>query len=212
MPLERPHDHTRPTPEPLPGTGVPRRGLFVSRWGALLERPGRKGLPRFDPALLAPGAVEALFRIGQRSWNLYLVGNEPDVALGRASDEDWQAFERALLDHLAGQGVRVARQYACLEDPRGKGRHKRDSVFLFPNTGVLYHAAQEDGVLLNQSWMVSDDAHELAAGWRAGARVASVRARGPVAAGDLQVEPQLSARSLAEALDVLVHGDEYARR
>jgi hypothetical protein len=124
MPLERPHDRTHPMPEPLPGTGVPRRGLFVSRWGALLERPGRKGLPRFDPALLAPGAVEALFRIGQRSWNVYLVGNEPDVALGRASDEEWQAFERALLDHLAGQGVRVARQYACLEDPRGKGRHK----------------------------------------------------------------------------------------
>ncbi|MFO1010105.1 MAG: hypothetical protein U1F29_08595 [Planctomycetota bacterium] len=197
---------------PLPGTGVPRRGLFVGRSSALLQLPDRGRLPEFSPALFTPGAVDALFRIQARQWNLYLVGNEEAVAHGRATDEHWQVFEKALLAHLAGQGVQVARNYACLDSANGKGRHKRDSVFEFPNTGVFYHAAQEDGVRLAESWLVSDDVNELAAGWRAGTRVASVRITGTACAGDLTVEPQRSAPNLTHLLHELAETDEYARR
>lgn len=197
---------------PLPGTGVPRRGLFVGRSSALLQLPDRGRLPDFTPALFTPGAVDALFRIQQLQWSVYLVGNEEAVAHGRASDEQWEAFEKALLAHLAGQGIRVARNYACLDSLAGKGRHKRDSVFEFPNTGVFYHAAQEDGIRLGESWLISDDVNELAAGWRAGTRVASVRITGNACAGELTVEPQLCSSTLTHLLRDLAGTDEYARR
>lgn len=203
---------------PLPGTGAPRRGLFVSRWGALLQRnesasrSDRRRLPPFAPALFSKGALDALFHVLQSPWSLYLVGNEDAVAHGHATDEEWTAFEAALLAHLAGQGIRPERSYACLDHPEGKGRHRRDSVFLFPNTGVFYHAAQEDGIKLNESWLVSDDVNELAAGWRSGVRVASVHLTGTACAGDLVVEPHLMGPSLTHVLRELASTDQYARR
>lgn len=207
---------SRSTLPPLPGTGAPRRGLFVSRFGALLQRgeatrPERRRLPRFDPALFAPGSLDALFRLMQSPWNLYLVGNEDAVAFGNASDEDWATFESCLIAHLQGQGIRPVRNYVSLDHPEGRGKHKRDSVFAFPNTGVFYHAAQQDGVQLNESWLISDDVFELAAGWRSGVRVASVRQTGTPSAGDLVVEPHLARPSLTHLLRELAATDEYAR-
>lgn len=206
----RPHAQ-RNLPQPIPGTGVPRRGVFVSRWGALLARPGRGKLPAFSPELCVPRATDRLFRLHQQRWSIYLVGNEESVAHGHASDDEWKRFEAALLAHLAGAGVRIARNYACLDHSEGKGPHRRDSVFQFPNTGVFYHAAQEDGIRLGESWLVSDDTNELAGGWRAGCRIAGI-ARAPRRESELVVEPQLAATSLLEALDQLIASDEYARR
>lgn len=202
--------YSRMISAPLPGTGVPRRGLFVSRRGALFAPLDANELPEFDASIFATGALDRLFRVQHRQWNLYLIGNEPAVAHGHASDESWSEFERALLAHLAGLGIRIARNYTCVDHPHGKGRHKRDSVFLFPNTGVFYHAAQNDGIELAESWLVSDEVDELAAGWRAGCRIASVRApeSGP---NTLQVEPRLSCADLASALAHVLADDEYAR-
>jgi histidinol phosphatase-like enzyme len=198
-------------PAPLPGTGVPRRGLFVSRRGALFAPLDANELPEFDATLFARGALDRLFRVQHQQWNVYLIGNEPSVAHGQASDDAWSEFERALHAHLAGLGIKIARNYVCLDHLQGKGRHKRDSVFCFPNTGVFYHAAQNDGIQLGESWLVSDDVDELAAGWRAGCRLASVRApeNGP---SELQVEPRLRCTDLASALVQVLADDEYARR
>lgn len=185
---------------PLPGTGIPPRGLFVSRWGALLERP-ENGLPRrLEEATFHPRVLELLFRASQAAWHIYVVGNEEGVARGRVSDAVWERFDAALLAHLAGQGITVTRNYACLDHPKGKPPHDKDSVFLFPNTGCLYHAAQEDGIELRESWLVSDDVLELAAAWRAGARVAAVEPVGARPEDELQVEPDIVVRAPAGAI------------
>jgi D-glycero-D-manno-heptose 1,7-bisphosphate phosphatase len=187
---------------PLPGTGIPPRGLFVSRFGAILERPGT-GVPRHvDEARFQPRVLELLFRAGQAGWNVYVIGNEDDVARGRVSDAAWEKFDTALLSHLKGQGIALKRNYVCLDHPQGKPPHDKDSVFLFPNTGCLYHAAQEDGIELRESWLVSGDVMELAAAWRAGVRVAAIRGEAAAILGveDLQVEPDVVARSAASAL------------
>ena len=189
---------------PIPGTGTPPRGLFVSRWGALLERTGAAPPASFADVRFAPHALELLFRAGQAGWTLYLVGNEDHVARGRWADAAWQAFESSLLEHVRGQGIRLMRQYACVDHPEGKGAHKKDSVFRFPNTGVLYHAAQEDGIELRECWIVSDDVHELAAGWRAGIHVAAIQSPASRRRGELEVEARVAVNTVAEALEAIL--------
>lgn len=185
---------------PLPGTGVPPRGLFVSRWGALLERP-LEGFPRqVTDVRFHTRVLEILFRATQAGWRLYVVGNEDGVARGRVSDATWERFHEGLLAHLRGQGIVLTRAYACVDSPQGKAPHDKESVFLFPNTGSLYHAAQHDGIELSESWLVSDDVLELAAAWRAGVRTACVGRPGAGPDGELQIEPDLVARGAAEAL------------
>lgn len=190
-------------PSALPGTGSLPRAVFVGRNGALLANALRTSAPKVDAALFSAGATDALFRTVQAGFRVYLIGNEDAVAQGKISDAAWSRFESALLEHLRGLGIPVAHNYACLDHPRGKGEHKRDSVFLFPNTGALYHAAQEDGIDLPSSWLVSRDVLELAAGWRAGVR--TVRLLDTTGAHEeLRVEPSLGAPDLARALRQVV--------
>jgi histidinol phosphatase-like enzyme len=197
-----------PTPEspfaPLPGTERSVRGLFVDRWGTLLDLPPRGSSLRFDPGKIFPGAVDALFRAQQAGWTVYLIGNEEAVAQGRWSDAAWERFEAALLQHLAAMGIDVARNYACLDHPEGVGAHCKPSVFLLPDTGLLYHAAQVDGVELRESWVVGDSSLELAAGGRAGCGTIGVRTGLALGDGRMKVEPDHAVADLCEALDLLV--------
>lgn len=199
-------------PAPLPGTGTPPHGLFVKRWGALLQKPSQGFCAKFEDAELVEGAVDMLFRAQHAGWNIYLIGNEDAVAQGRWSDSSWTAFEGKLLEHLAGYGVPVKRNYACLDHPEGKGKHAKDSVFLLPNTGALYHAAQFDGIQLSECWVIGDSSLELSAAWRAGCHTAAVRTGEGMADGEIQVEPELWADDLTEALTEILAAERLARR
>jgi len=198
---------------PIPGTGLPPRGLFIARWKALFRARGLEALPKFDAAALVPDALPLLFRAAQHGWQIYIIGNEPGVASGRVSLERWTEFQAGFEALLFAQGIPVKRHYSCPEDLRGKGKHRKDSVFNFPNTGVLYHAAQEDGIELGESWLVSADTDELAAAWRAGVRTLALEWQGQSAAhtSDLQVEPSLSGPDLAGGLRRLLALDPLAR-
>lgn len=196
---------------PLPGTERAPRALFVGRWGALLERSGGP-CKSFAEARLAAKAGELLFRATQAGWRLYLVGNEPDVARGRVSDSAWEAFQSDLHAHLGGLGIRIARDYACLDHPQnGRGKHKRESVYRFPNTGALYHALQEDGTDLRASWMISDDVLELAGASRAGVRTLCLGSAARIAEGPIEVECDQIAASFGEALASILCGDALRR-
>jgi histidinol phosphatase-like enzyme len=196
------------------------RGIFVSRDGGLVLADAGKQRPKSDSTCgieCCARALRLLFRAGQRGWNLYLIGNEEGVAKGRLADTAWEEYEARLRAQLAGEGIALVRHYACLDHPKGKGKHRRDSVFRFPNTGALFHAAQEDGIELRESWLLSSDVDELAAGWRAGCRTGRVGkhstagSQGAEASSDLEVEADLVAEDLASGLAELLASDEYSR-
>jgi histidinol phosphatase-like enzyme len=198
---------------PIPGTGLPPRGLFVARWNALLGARGLEELSKSESRALAPEALPLLFRAAQHGWQIYVIGNEPGVVSGRVSQERWSEFQTGFEALLSAQGIPIRRHYACPDQLRGKGKHRKDSVFEFPNTGVLYHAAQEDGIELSESWLVSADRDELAAAWRAGVRTLALDGQESTIAcnSELQVEPTLRGSDLARGLRQLLALDPLAR-
>lgn len=204
-------NYSAPLPQRcLPGTEPPARGLFVDRWGTLLELPS--SAPRsFADARFVQGAVDALFLAQSEGWMVYLVGNEDHVAHGEVDDQAWLNFEGELLAALAGQGVRPRRIYACLDHPAGKDPHRKPSVFRLPDTGLFYHALQADGVHLGQSWVVGDSTLELAAGQRAGCRTAAVRTGLALRDRELAIEPDVVFDDVAQMIRALVRSPAYAR-
>jgi D-glycero-D-manno-heptose 1,7-bisphosphate phosphatase len=200
---------SRRLPRPIPGTEPIRRALFIKRWGTLLERPGH-GFAPFPECRFAPGALDALFRLGGAGWNLYLVGNEDEVAQGRVLDGEWEAFEQGLNEHLHKLGIPIRRNYVCLDDPaNGAGAHRRSSVFRLPDTGLFFHAQQQDNVSLRHSLLVGDSTADLAAGTRAGCRTIGVRTGRACADAQFHVEPDIWTRDLGEAL-TLVRGSQLS--
>ncbi len=176
------------------------KGIFIDRWGTLFERPRKGYLSSFERVNFTAGALDALFLAGQAGWNLYLVGNEDSVAFGDLSQQKWESFETAMLNNLRKQGIVITRNYACLDNPKGKAPHNNESVFQFPNTGTFHHAAQVDGIDLGQSWVIGDSSLELVAGWRANCRLASVRTGEALGDGHFPVEPEIQADCLADVL------------
>ncbi len=179
------------------------KGLFIDRWGTLLERPRKGFVSRYDRARFTPGALDAMFHASQTGWNLYLIGNESSVAQGHISGAQWESFESALVSDLHKQGIPITRSYACLDDPDGVAPHNNESVFQFPKTGVFHHAAQVDGIDLKQSWVIGDSTLELVAGWRANCRTAGVLTGEGLADGAFPVEPNYQADCLADVLGSL---------
>ena len=201
------HERHHPyPPAPIPGTAPPARGLFIDRWGTLLELPSRGYRANLADTEFTPRALETLFRASQAGWLVYLIGNEDAVARGRLSTATWQRFESEVLDHLAAHGIPVKRNYACLDHPEhGCMGRRKDSVFLLPNTGAMYHAMQHDGIRLDQSWVIGDSTLELAAGWRSGCRLAGVRTGLALGDGAFEIEPNLVCENLSEVLaEILV--------
>lgn len=202
------HPHLRPLGDSHDAT--PPRALFIQRWRTLFTPPAssrRAWCASFSGVNFAPGALQALFRAGQRGWTIYLLGNEDAVAGGQWSERSWEKFERQLLGHLAQEGIKVQRNYACLDRPGGAGSHDKDSVFRLPGTGVFYHAAQQDGIDLSSSWVIASDPLELAAGWRAGCRLAAVShgeapADGTYRKDNLCVRPEHILPELSAALEL----------
>ena len=190
---------------PLSGTERAPRGLFVHRWGTLLgpTGPTKRGHLRFEAQWVDGGNTDALFRAHQQGWRIYLFGNEAAVAEGHVTDLDWDRFEGDLLDHLRSRGVAVARNYACLDHPEGHGSHRRPSVFLLPDTGIFFHAAQVDGIDLGSTWVVGDSTPALVAAERAGCRSIALETGLGCDDGEYAIDPDLTAADLVEALRFL---------
>ena len=192
-----------PTPRfpSLPGTTPAPCGLFVDRWGTLLEPPAAGYARTPEEVLFYPGAVDALFRASRAGWRIYLLGNEDAVAQGKLSDAAWEAVASRFLDELRKAGVLVARQYECLDHPQGVPPHQADSVYLLPNTGAFYHATHVDGVELANSWVIGDSTLELAAGWRSGCHLAAVRTGLALSDATFEVHTDIDGADLVTVID-----------
>jgi len=190
---------------PLPGTQPRPRGLFVDLWGSLLEPPADGFCKTFAEVEFTPGAVDALFRASRDGWKIYLIGNEDSVAHGKLPEPTWREIEGEIEDHLAAHGVRLTRNYTCIDDPQdGIEGRQADSVYRLPNTGAFYHAYHNDGVTLGLSWVLGDSTVELAAGWRAGCRTAALESGVGLSDGTFHVEPAMTGPNLAEALGAIL--------
>ena len=179
------------------------RGLFIDRWGTLLERPSRGYAKRPAEVAFLPDTLDALYRASRLGWTIYLIGNEEQVGLGEMTEAAWRKVETHIEAVLADHGVPVTRSYACLDHPKGKRGFDQPSVFRLPETGIFYHAEHNDGIELAKSWVIGDSTIELGAAWRAELRTMGVRSGEAVLDGSLHVDPDLMAADLPAAIAAL---------
>jgi histidinol-phosphate phosphatase family protein len=143
------------------------KAVFIDKDGTLVH-----DLPyNVDPAMLrfTPHALQALRLLNAHGWRLFIVTNQPGLALGRFGMTQWlqhvDALGRLVYRHT---GVSFAAWLMCPHAPRADGAP--DCECRKPNPGMLLRAAREHGVHLSASWMVGDILNDVEAGKRAGCR------------------------------------------
>ena len=188
----------------LPGTTSAPCGLFIDRWGTLLELDEKGFAETPEEVKFIPGALDALFRAHRAGWMVYLIGNEDAVPFGALSKDKWDLVEEHISGVLQAAGIQVMRSYLCISRLDGVGEFQADSVYQLPNTGAFYHALHTDGIDLQRSWVVGDSTTELVAGWRSGMRMAAVRTGEGLSDRIYDVSPEIVADDLHSVIQILL--------
>ena len=126
-----------------------RRAVFLDRDGVLNIPVVRDGKP-YPPSTLeefkvVPDAFDALWRLHQLEFRLFVVTNQPDVARGAQEREVIEAMHSILLDNLPLDGV-----YVCYHDDADECDCRK------PKAGLLRKAAAEHEIDLPMSYMIGD--------------------------------------------------------
>jgi histidinol-phosphate phosphatase family protein len=169
------------------------RALFIDKDGTLVQN-----VPyNVDPArlVLAAGAQQAVAAFADAGYRVFVVSNQPGIALGKFAEPALRGVEkrlRSLLPQIDGF-------YWCPHAPdAGCGCRK-------PAAGLLVRAAREHGIELARSWMVGDILDDVEAGRSAGCRTVLLDNGNET---EWQVTPERVpdhiAHDLAQAVDLIL--------
>jgi D-glycero-D-manno-heptose 1,7-bisphosphate phosphatase len=146
-----------------------RPAVFLDKDGTLLD-----DVPyNIDPALmrLTPGARDALTLLAASPFALFVISNQPGVALGMFARSALTEVEAQLHHLFAGCGATLSGAYWCPHHPDGKvAPYNVGCDCRKPGSGLLLRAARAHRIDLGRSWFIGDILDDVEAGNRAGCR------------------------------------------
>lgn len=118
-----------------------------------------------------PGALEAMRRLQEAGYLLFVVSNQPNQAKRKATRADHDAIQAKLVAALKEAGVWVEDFFYCFHHPNGVEPSlsgpcdcRKPSPFFLNRAGKTY------GLDMAHSWMVGDRYSDIACGQAAGTR------------------------------------------
>lgn len=186
---------------------VRQRAVFVDRDGTLNQLRGH--IARAEDLELIEGAGAALHRLNEAEYRVVVVTNQPVLARGEASAADLTRVHARLESELGRDGAFLDAVYFCPHHP-DKGfagevpELKQACQCRKPATGMVEAAARELNIDLSQSWMVGDSTADIAMARAAGLRSILVATGEGGRDRKYQAAPDLHARSIVEAVDLLI--------
>jgi D-glycero-D-manno-heptose 1,7-bisphosphate phosphatase len=190
------------------GVGEINRAVFLDRDGVINRNvlnpaTGAWEAPKqASDFVLLPGVIDAMKRLGEAGFLLFLVSNQPDYAKGKATLEALAEVHGELLRALDEAGITFSAFYYCHHHPEGvvKG-YCGPCPCRKPSPYFLLEAAKKFRLALERSWMVGDRETDVECGQRAGASAIRVALQ----PGE-KTKAQFTAADLAGAVDIILRG------
>jgi D-glycero-D-manno-heptose 1,7-bisphosphate phosphatase len=150
-----------------------RKAVFLDQDGTLI-----KNLPfNVDPARvrLLEGVPRGLKALHEAEFQLIIVTNQPGVALGYFHKNDLIRLRHHLACLFEQSGAALSGFYYCPHHPdAGLPRFRMECSCRKPGPGMLFRAAIDNRIELEESWMVGDTLDDVESGRRADCRTALV--------------------------------------
>jgi len=172
------------------------RAVFLDRDGTLIEDKDYLSDP--DQVVLLPGAAEALKRLQDAGFKLFIVSNQSGVGRDYFTMAEVERVNQRLVELLTQQHVRIEKIYIAPEAPEQPSRGRK------PSPQFLFDARDEFGIDLARSYMIGDKLSDLECGWNAGVSK-SILVRTGYGKETDSVLAEYVAQDLAEAADIILH-------
>lgn len=142
-------------------------GIFLDKDGTLLEDVPYNVAP--ERIRMTPRAEYALALLAQTDTDLFIISNQPGVALGYFPMSALAIVHAELNRLFAQNGARLSGFYFCPHHPDGViDEYALRCNCRKPASGLILQAATENDIDLSRSWMIGDILHDVEAGRRAG--------------------------------------------
>jgi D-glycero-D-manno-heptose 1,7-bisphosphate phosphatase len=168
------------------------RAVFQDRDGTIIEDKDYLSEP--DQVVLFPGAAEALKRLQNAGFKLFIVSNQSGVGRGYFTMTEVERVNQRLVELLAKHGVRIEKIYIAPEAPEQPSRGRK------PSPQFLFDARDEFGLDLAQSFMIGDRLIDMECGWNAGVKQSILVRTGYGAESERQHRDKLARIAIAYGL------------
>ena len=136
--------------------------IFLDRDGTLIEE--KEYLSDPNEVEIYPGAPEALKRLQDAGFKLFVVSNQSGIGRGYHTLEDMHRVNARLAGELERRGVHFEKIYFAPEAPEQASRGRK------PSPQFLFDARDEFDIDLAHSYMIGDKLIDLECGWNAGVK------------------------------------------
>lgn len=188
-----------------------RRAIFLDRDGVINRNVYNPATGAYEaPHAVADfglhaGALGALLRLQSAGFDLFIVSNQPDYALGKASLATIHAIQAALVTAAAAVGVTFTACYYCYHHPRGVREGFSGPCDCRKPSPYFLKVAQADYDLdMAASWMIGDRVSDIDCGRAAGVRTVLVAPDHPAESNEVQSLADDHARDLADAVRLIL--------
>jgi D-glycero-D-manno-heptose 1,7-bisphosphate phosphatase len=178
--------------------GVITKNVYYEKWGET------EGPMSPEDVVILPGAFDAMKRLENSGFLLFVVSNQGAFAKGKTELGALIKTARLVESLIRGAGVLVTQSYYSFSHPNGVAEYfSGDSLERKPNPYFLKIAEAAYDLDLTASWMIGDRSTDILCGRLAGCKTAKLT-DGPDEVTDSDTASDISAHTLQEAAALIL--------
>lgn len=142
-----------------------KKVAFLDRDGVINKKaPKADYVKNWQEFIFLPGAIEAIKKLNDGGYKIFIVSNQPGVARGVMFKKDLYNIHQNMIKELNKFGAKITDIYCCL--------HNWDDGCLCrkPQPGLLLQASQKHYIDLTKAILIGDDERDIKAGKAVGCK------------------------------------------
>ena len=172
---------------------ISNRAVFLDRDGTITKE-GHDFVGKVESVVLIPSAANALKRLQDAGYKLFVVTNQSGVGRGYFTREAVESIHAHLDEYFAKVGVRFDGYFVCPHHPEDNCDCRK------PKPKFLLEAARVQGLDLSRCFMVGDRPTDIQTGLNAGTKTILVlTGAGRETLARQETNPDFAAEDIGEA-------------
>lgn len=150
------------------------KAVFLDRDGVINIDKGY--VHRIEDFEFYPNVFEALRRLQNAGYKLFIVTNQSGIAVGYYTEDDFLKLTEYMLDKFEKEGIKIEKVYYCPHHENGivEGYSIKCDCRK-PESGMIRQAIEEFDVDPSQSFLIGDKENDILAAHKEGIKAALVK-------------------------------------